>query len=168
MNTVLAILGLIAGAAIVVISICYQDIDKKKYLAVSLLKSINTELREWMDGGSELFSGRFADGENAGIYAKLLSDFDAIPKYRAHQKVALLNQAYDMVCRATYDHYGDPDVKEIADRVSGQGKELSVLIDQYNTYANKYNASVENKLFGIIGKLFRMKELDALSSLQVW
>lgn len=167
MRIVRDIIGISIVGAVVFLFIGYQIMDKYRYMALTFLNKMDQNLRSWLAEAAPMFSFDFIDSTLVEKYRALVEEYDSIKNSKAFMRVKVLNEANGLFCGISYEYFENDDIEKTALRLTQRYNEMANLAERYNHYADKLNNALKNRVMGRVGKIFRMKSLDILASLNV-
>ncbi len=165
MNIVRDIIGICIVGAIVFLFIGYQIMDKRRYMALTFLNKMDRDLRLWLAEAAPMFSFDFIDSTHVERYRALVEEYNSIKNRKAFMRVKVVNEASQLFCVITCKYFENMNIEKTACRLTQRYDAMANHAGRYNYYADKLNEALKNRIMGLVGKIFRMKPLDILSSL---
>lgn len=158
------ILLAVFGCALIFLPITYRMMDKIRFHGRMCVRQMDDGLLRWIETASEIVALDRTDSEAAGEYARITERFRK-KRLGEEEKIRLTNEAYGLVRKAAINCYGDAHVKELSEQLAEIYADISVLAEDYNGNAKKFNEQLEGGFSGLLGRVFFFREQPILENL---
>ena len=153
------------GCALIFFPIAYRMMDKIRMHGQMCVRQMDGVLLRWIETAAELVSLDEANPEGIADYASVSAAYRKTKAGKTAEKIRLANEAYELVRKAAVNRYGDVRAKELHAELNEIYADISMLADDYNGNAVKFNEQLDGGFSGLLGKLFCFRKEPILANL---
>ena len=153
------------GCALIFFPIAYRMMDKIRFHGQMCVREMDDDLRRWIETSAALVSMNETGDAEITAYERLANAFRSAKPHQTAEKIRLANEIYEIVRKAALERYGDARAQALCAELGGIYSEFSVLAEDYNKNAKKFNEQLDGGVIGFFGKLFRFRQEPILEDL---
>ena len=153
------------GCALIFFPIAYRMMDRIRFHGQMCVREMDDDLCRWIETSAELVSMSETGAAEIAEHARLADAYRSAKPHRTAEKISLANEIYEIVRKAALDCYGDARARALCAELDGIYSEFSILAEDYNKNAKKFNEQLDGGVIGFFGKLFRFRQEPILENL---